>query len=117
MSASRKATAWCSKMILPKLSSLLRVGEGDLVGGARHAERLRRDADASALEIGERDTVAVAFLAEPVFDRHMEVFETDGAGVRRVLPHLVLDPADAIAGPVGLDDEAADAVLAPWPDR
>ena len=34
------------------------------------------------------------------------------AGIRRLLPHLVFDAADAIAGLLGVNDEAADAFFA-----
>ena len=92
--------------------TLLRVGERNLVGGAGHAHGLRRDADATAFQIGQRDTVALAFGAEPVLLRNAELLETNFAGVGRLLAHLALDPADAIAGLLGIDDEAADALLA-----
>ena len=45
---------------LPKLDALARVGERRLERGARHADRLRGDADAPGLEVGERDPVALA---------------------------------------------------------
>ena len=97
---------------LAEAFALLRVGERDLVGGAGHAHGLRRDADATAFQIGKRNTVALAFGAEPILLRHAQLLEIDFAGVGRLLAHLVFDPADAIAGLLGLDDEAADALLA-----
>src|ERR1700730_11021851 len=44
--------------------ALAGVGEGRLVGRTRHADGLRGDADAAALEVSERDLVAFAFAAE-----------------------------------------------------
>ena len=54
-------TAWCSTIGLPKLVPLARVGERGIERRARHADRLRGDADAPGLEVRERDAVAVAF--------------------------------------------------------
>src|SRR5580704_15455581 len=42
--------------------ALLRVAKRRLVRGPRHAKRLRGDADASALQIAERDAIPLAFL-------------------------------------------------------
>ena len=97
---------------LAEASALLRVGERNLVGCAGHAHGLRGDADAAAFQVGKRDTVALAFGAEPVLLRHAELVELNFAGIGRLLSHLAFDPADAIAGLLGVDDEAADALLA-----
>ena len=97
---------------LAEAAAFLRISDGDVVRRARHADGLRGDADAAAFEIGERDAIALAFGAEPVFRRHAELVELHLAGVGSLLAHLGFDAADAIAGPVGLDDEAADAALA-----
>src|ERR1035438_4707639 len=91
---------------------VLRIDQGELVCGARHADRLRRDADTPAFQIGERDAISLAFRAEPVLDRNLQVLEMNLAGVRGVLPHLALDPADPVARPRGLDDEGRNAPLA-----
>src|SRR6266516_4377056 len=59
---------------------------GDLVGRARHAQRLRGDADAPALEIDERDVIALPLGAEPILDRHPQPVQANLAGVGCVLP-------------------------------
>ena len=46
---------------LPNALPLARVGERRLERRARHADRLRGDADAAGFEVRERDPVAVAF--------------------------------------------------------
>ncbi len=49
--------------------------------GARHAYRLRRNADAAAFQIGQRNLVALAFRAQAVGGRNAHVFKGDVAGV------------------------------------
>ena len=77
-----------------------------LEGRARHAHRLRGDADATALKVGQRDLVALAFLAQPPRGRDAHVLEGDLAGVGQILSELVLDTHDLVARGVGRDDEA-----------
>jgi hypothetical protein len=96
---------------LAERDALARVGERGLERRARHADGLRRDADAAGLEVRERDPVALALGAEPVRDRHAAVLERDLRGVRRALAHLLLDARHAIAGRRGVDDEAGDPFL------
>ncbi len=52
-----------------------------LESGARHANRLGCDADASAFQIGKGDLVAFAFSAQPVFDRSAHIGEAERTGV------------------------------------
>ena len=92
-------------------STLLRVGERNLEGRAGHAHGLRSDADAAAFQVGQRDTVALAFGTEPVLLRHAKIFEPNFASIGRLLSHLALDSGDAITRLLGVDDEAADAFL------
>ena len=92
--------------------TLARVISRAFEGGARHPYRLRRDADAPALQIGQRDLVALAFRAQPVRGRDAHVFEGDVAGVRRMLPQLVFHAQHLIARRVGRHDERRDAALA-----
>ena len=79
---------------------------------ARHADRLRGDADAPGFEIGERDAIAAAFLAEPVARGNHAVLEHDLRGVGRMLPELFLDARDRVPRRARLDDECRDALLA-----
>ena len=71
--------------------ALMRVAHGDLQRGLRQADALGADADAPALQVGERDAIALALLAQPVLGGDDHVLELDLAGVGRVLPHLLLD--------------------------
>ena len=112
MSASRKLTAWCSTIGLPNALPLARVRERRLERRARHADRLRGDADAAGFEVRERDPVAVAFAAEQVRGRHRAVLEHDLRGVGRALAELVLDARDDVARRRRVDDERRDAFLA-----
>src|ERR1019366_2183403 len=89
-----------------------RVDQGEFIRGARHADRLRRDADTAAFQIGERDTVSFALRAKPVLDWNRKVLEMNLASVRGILPHLLLDSADPITRPCSFDDEGRDAPLA-----
>ncbi len=90
---------------LAELLALFRVIARRLVGRPRHADRLRGDADAPALEIGERDLQAHAFRAEPIGDGHAHVLEDEGAGVGGMLAELQLHPLDAEAGRIRRHDE------------
>ena len=112
MSASRKATAWWLAIAVPKRLALLGIERRRLEGGARHADRLRRDADASAFEIGERDPVALALLAEQQVRRELELLEDDLRVSEARCPSLVLELRDPPARPLGRHDEGADALLA-----
>jgi hypothetical protein len=90
--------------------ALAGVGERGLVGGARDADRLRRDADAAGVEHGHRDREALALGAEPVPDRHLVVHELDLAGGRGADAELGLGLAADEAGLVAVEDEGADAL-------
>ena len=60
----------------------------------------------------ERDLVALAFLADQVFDRDAAVVEVDLRGVAAVLAELVFQPRHHVAGRAGGHDEGAHALLA-----
>ena len=66
--------------------SLVRIAHGNLEGGLREPHALGADADASAFQVGERDAIALAFLAQPVLGGNDHVLQLDLAGVGRVLP-------------------------------
>src|SRR5207237_685980 len=72
--------------------ALAGVGEGGLVGGARHADGLGGDADAAAFEVGERDLVAFAFAAENQIGGQLDLVKDQLRRVRGALAELVLDP-------------------------
>ena len=92
--------------------SVFRVRERRVEGRARHADRLRSDADATALEVGQRNLVAHALITDQVRRRYPAVFEHDLRGVGRGLAELVLDARDGVARRIGRHPERADAALA-----
>jgi len=73
--------------------------------GARHADRLRGNADAPAFEVRQRDPVAFALGAEEIRRRDLAVLERDLRGVGRALPKLLLDARDDESGRLRVDDE------------
>ena len=97
---------------LAEARPLARVGERRVERRARHADRLRRDADAPRLEIRERDPVALAFAPEQIRGGHPAVLEDDLRGVGGALAELLLDARDDVARRRGLDEERRDALLA-----
>ncbi len=92
--------------------ALSRVGERRLERGARHADRLCGDVDATRLQVGERDAIADALLGESVIQRDVTVLEHDLRRVGGVLAGLFLDARDDPARGRGRHDEGADALLA-----
>ena len=97
--------------------ALAGIGAGRFERGARHADRLRGDADAAGLEIGQRDAIALALLAQQRVGADLAVLEGDLAGVGRLLAELLLDRGDAIARRLRRHDEARDAALGGGWDR
>src|SRR5262245_31968736 len=77
-----------------------------------NAERLRSDAGTGAVEGGERDLEAVAFLAKQVLDGNLAILQHQLAGLGATYAHLVLYLAELEAGPVSLNHEGADAACA-----
>ena len=73
---------------LAEAGSFACVAGGARQRGLRHADALRRDADAPGFQVGECDAVAGALRAQAQSLLYEEVFEPDGAGVRRRLPSL-----------------------------
>ena len=71
--------------------ALAGIGARGLEGGARHAGGLRGDADAAGFEVGERNAIALAFLAEHGVRADDAILEGDLAGVGRFLPQFLLD--------------------------
>jgi hypothetical protein len=97
---------------LAETLAFVRVMQCRLEGRARHADGLRRDADAPAFEVGQRDAVALAFAAEQVFGGDAAVLEQDLRRIRSVLAELFLDAGDDVARRVCGHDEGRDALLA-----
>src|SRR5471030_1230422 len=96
---------------LAKAFAFARIVQRRLVRGARHADRLRGDADASAFKAGQRDLVALPFLADQILGRDAAVVEQALRGVRRMLAHLLFQAGDDVAGRGRRHPERADALL------
>src|SRR6185295_10509931 len=94
---------------LAHAAALARIGKRSRQRRSRDAGRLRGDVDAARLEIGERDAVAGAFLAQKMF--RFAVFQDDLRGIRCALAGLLLDSGDDVAGRLGWDQEGADSLL------
>ena len=97
---------------LPNCDAFACVKKRGGVGGARHADRLGGDADAAALEVGERYLQPLTFLAEALVFGHAHVLEHQVTRIGRVLAELFLDLGDDEAGRVGRDDEGGNPLLA-----
>jgi hypothetical protein len=99
---------------LPNASrfALAGTGEGGLIGGASHTDRLRGDADAAAFEVGERNLVAFAFRAQHQIGGQLDILEDELRGVGGALAELVLDSGYPKTGAVGRHEKGADAALA-----
>src|SRR3972149_2985680 len=80
---------------LAEASALLRVEECNLKSSASHADGLRSDADAPALQVGKGNAVALAFGAEPVFLPHAQCVEILRTRQRTRLVQLAFNPAIA----------------------
>ncbi len=93
-------------------AALLGVGEGGVIGGACHADRLRRDADAAAFEVAERDAQPFAFLAQHLLGQELAIVEHDVAVIGRALAHRVLDARYGVARCPGRHDERRNSLLA-----
>src|SRR5205085_1066771 len=94
--------------LLPLLHVLGRRGEG----ATGHADHLRADADASAVERIDRVLVALSRLADDVLRRHFDAIEDELRRARGADAHLVFLLADREAGKALLDDERGDALVA-----
>ena len=77
-------------MRVAERATLLRVPHGRFHGALRQAHRLRRDADAPAVERSERDPQALPFLAEAIFCGHAAIFEHNFRRTRKPQSHLCL---------------------------
>ena len=97
---------------LAEALALLGVLNRHLQRAARHADALRGDADAPALQAAERDLVALALVADQVLGRDAAVLEVDLRRVAAVLAQLVFQPRHHVAGRVGRHQEGAHALLA-----
>ena len=96
----------------PEGLAFLGIAQRGFEGGARHAKRLRRNADAPALEPRQRDLVALAFVAKQILGRHPTALEGDLGGVRGMLADLILQPCHPIARCDGGHQKGRDAALA-----
>ena len=94
---------------LAELPALARVGGGVVGRALGDPDGLGGDAEARVVERAERDGEALALGADQVLVRDADVVEDRLAGRRALDAELVLELADAEAGPVGLDHEGGDA--------
>ena len=97
---------------LAERDALVGVADREIQRALRDAERLRRDADAAAVERGHGDGEALALFVEHVLRRDLKALEEQLGRARAVDAHLLFDLADREAGPGLLDDERADALVA-----
>ena len=97
---------------LAELDALLGVIDCRFVCALRDAERLRRDADAAAVQRRHRDLEALTFLAEQVFLGHLDVVEDQLRGGRGADAHFVVMVAEGEALPAFFDDKGRDAARA-----
>ena len=97
---------------LAELDALLGVIDRRFVCALRDAERLRRDADAAAVQRRHRDLEALTFLAEQVFLGHLDVVEDQLRGGRGADAHFVVMVAEGEAPPAFFDDKGRDAARA-----
>src|SRR4030095_6033462 len=74
-------------------------------------DRLSRDADATAVQRGQRDLEALTLGADTVRDRHPALVNPRLARVGGADPELVLRLAHGEAGRALLDDEGGDAAM------
>ena len=101
-----------AKNRLTKGPPLFAVGQRGFKRGARHAQGLRGNADAPALQARQGNAQTQAFFADEVFCRHAAVVEDDLRRVAGVLAHLVFNARHCVTWSVGRHDESADALLA-----
>jgi hypothetical protein len=84
--------------------------DGFVEGALGEADGLRGDADASAIESGERDFEALAFFAEAIRGGDFAIIENNLDGGRGALAHFVFVAADGEAGESGLDEEGGNSL-------
>ncbi len=76
----------------------------------RQPYRLRRDADAPAVQRAERNLQTLAFFAQPILARHFAIVQDNFDRRRRMLPHFFFVAADAKAFEAWLDEKRGDAL-------
>src|SRR5439155_23717878 len=94
---------------LSELTPLARVPDRALDRGARDPDRLRGDADASAIETRERDAEPAADLAEHRVGADARILEDERARIGCEQAHLVIRRTEAHARSVHRKDERGDA--------
>src|SRR3546814_18538232 len=101
--------------LFPYTTLFRSIGDRVLPGCPRHADRLGGDADPPALEVRQRDPVALPLLAEQQVRRALHLLDDELTGVRGALAPLVLDRGARVAGRAGRAEEGADAAPAGRP--
>lgn len=76
---------------------LFGIGDGHFKRAARHADALRRDPDAAALQGRKRDAIAVTLRADEVLTGDAAVLQEDLRRVAGVLPAFFLQAGDQVA--------------------
>src|SRR5262249_54955238 len=89
--------------------SLLRVLDARVAAGADEAGRAGRHRETPLIEREHRDLEPLAFLAEQVLRRHLDVVHLEVAGIARENAPLLLERAAREPLEGALDDEGADA--------
>ena len=84
--------------------------DGFVEGALGEADGLRGDADASAIERGERDFQALALFTEAIGGGDFAIVENNFDGGRGALAHFVFVTADREAGEGGFDEEGGNSL-------
>ena len=95
-----------------KAGPLFGVGQRHLKAAPCHAHALRGNADAPAFQATQRNLVALALGANPVFKRNAALVKVDLRRVAAVLADLVFQPCHNIARRIGRHQKGAHALLA-----
>ena len=91
--------------------TFFRVSQSAIIGGTRHADRLRGYADPPAFQIRERNLEPLPFFAEHLLGKQFAVLGGDLAVVRATLAHGVLDTRHPVTGRMGRHNKRGDALL------
>ena len=95
---------------LAELGPAAGIGDRLVQGSLRAAEAARADVEAPAVQALHGDGETLALVADAVGDRHAHCVEVDLRGRLAVPAQFTLRGAEADAGHVAVDDEAADAL-------
>ena len=94
-----------------ELNPLIGIGEGGFECGAGNTQRLGGDADASALQVGQRNGEPLAARTQQVIFGNGAVFKQDGASVRGADTEFVLGRLNIESLGTGRHDERRQSFL------